>query len=732
MTLANKQLPALYNGVSQQPTTVRLPSQAEEQINCLGTVIDGVRKRPPTRFVAKLTSGSLDGAFIHEINRDITERYTVVLTNGDLKVYGSDGSAKTVAFPYGKDYLTAALPKEQFACITVADYTFVVNKTSVVTMDDAGDDTVVDPTDYWWLNRVAREGDGLGGTISYVLRQALQQQYLANTPGGTFRGVRQSLQDLPETPIEGDIYQIQGTTESAFVSYYVRRNGGVWDECVAPNLKNKITATTMPHALVRKADGTFEFGPFSWAVRVVGDEQTNRNPSFIGRAIRDVFFYKNRLGMCVDENLVLSRAGDFGNFYRLTVLDLLDDEVVDVGASETKVTKLSFAVPLNSDMMAFSDQVQFRVNHGDVVRPGSVSLDVSTQFVMKTTVRPEPIGTDVYFVAEKDQYATILEYFVDDKENNHDAADITAHVPRYIPAGVHRLAGSATHDMLFVLTDGAQARIYVYKFYWTEDEKKAQSSWSYWELSPGVKVLSAVVQSDELVLVTQRSDGAYLERMRLDTGAQVSDLPMQIYLDLQASVQGTYLPVENKTQFDLPFAPVQSKFRLVRGGGFTGMAGAMVPADTFEWVDANTVKVVGDYSAGPCWAGEVYEARYTFSAQYPKDSQDTPILGARMTINSYTIYFVDTAYFKTEVAPYGVEAGVESVVPSHFSEFDGKTLGESYLTLGTPVFKTDKYRFGVFGEASKARVSLVNDTPYASTWQSAEYEANINVRSRTV
>jgi len=101
--------------------------------------------------------------------------------------------------------------------------------------------------------------------------------------------------------------------------------------------------------------------------RRVGDLTTNPNPSFVGRQIRDVFFYRNRLCLTVDENVTMSRVGDFGNFYRLTVTALLPDETIDIATSETQVTPLNFAVPMGGELMVFSDEVQFRINHAGVV-----------------------------------------------------------------------------------------------------------------------------------------------------------------------------------------------------------------------------------------------------------------------------------------------------------------------------------------------------------------------------
>lgn len=723
--LISQQISGLYNGVSQQPPTIRLPSQCEAQVNAWGTVVDGLCKRAPAIHVKRLTTSNLESAYLHVINRDVTERYLVVVSHRSIQVYDMDGNAKSVDFPEGTDYLQVPSGKradEVFALVTVADYTFVVNKAVQVQLSDVGADLVAPSSNYFWLNR--QSDDGVGS--------ATQMQYPPNL-GGFYRGSRQSLQDLPETANEGDIYMIQATGENSFVPYYVRRTGGVWAETVKPGLKNRINEKTMPHALVRRPDGTFVFAPFSYAPRRVGDYTTNPHPSFVGRTINDVFFYKNRLAFAVDENVVFSRAGDFGNFYRLTVLDLLDDEVVDVAASETKVTKINHAVPLAGSLMLFADQVQFRLNDGPVLTPTSVSLDVATQYEMVQTVRPEPLGADVYFASENGPWAIIREYFVKDDTNSTDAVDVNNHCPRYIPSGVRRLTGSSEHDILFVLTRGAKNRVYVYKFYWANQTERMQGAWSYWEFLPADDVLTAAVLDDYLYLVVRRPDGTYLERMSLHRGDTAPGLSHQVYLDRRVEVTGTWLEVEGKTEFVLPY-PVEeahrSRFRLVRGAAFIGASGALVDPSQYTWVNDYTVKVTGNFGGRACFAGMAYTMRYTFSEQMVRNSQNQAVTTGRLQLRTWTVYYTDTAFFRTEVAPYGGAPEVEAVVPAKMAEFSGKTLGDLSLQIGEPAFHTGSYSFQVYGNSTVAKVSLVNDSHLASNFQSAEWEGFYQNRAR--
>ena len=82
MPLISRNISNLIGGISQQPEILRLENQATAQVNGFSGVVEGLKKRPPTDYVAKISSSSLTSAYIHTINRDTSERYIVVLTNG--------------------------------------------------------------------------------------------------------------------------------------------------------------------------------------------------------------------------------------------------------------------------------------------------------------------------------------------------------------------------------------------------------------------------------------------------------------------------------------------------------------------------------------------------------------------------------------------------------------------------------------------------------------------------
>src|SRR5690606_23981077 len=144
------------------------------------------------------------------------------------------------------------------------------------------------------------------------------------------KGRIQRFSELPARAVNGFVVEVTGDQTSSFDNYYVRYEAdssggdGVWKETVAGDEYDSLDKTTMPHALIREADGTFTFKPLEWEKRKVGDLESNPFPSFVDRKINDVFFHRNRLGFISDENVVFSKAGDYFNFFRGTATATLD------------------------------------------------------------------------------------------------------------------------------------------------------------------------------------------------------------------------------------------------------------------------------------------------------------------------------------------------------------------------------------------------------------------------
>ena len=166
MALVSKSIPNFINGISQQPPSLRLASQGEVQENGYSDIVEGLKKRPPTKFKRKLNTGSpasstyltateLATAHIHTYKRSATEQFTVILVPATPKLYVYDiegnlryesgvasWSATGSQIATNSDaatlsaYFGTSLNNQQVTATSVADYTFYVNKEKVVTRNE--------------------------------------------------------------------------------------------------------------------------------------------------------------------------------------------------------------------------------------------------------------------------------------------------------------------------------------------------------------------------------------------------------------------------------------------------------------------------------------------------------------------------------------------------------------------------------------------------------------------
>ena len=600
MPLISRNISNLIGGISQQPEILRLENQATAQVNGFSGVVEGLKKRPPTDYVAKISSSSLTSAYIHTINRDTSERYIVVLTNGAISVYDINGVAKTVvAQTNATNYLATSTPRSDFRCLTVNDYTFIVNKSQTVVMDSATSTAkveqaiyqvtqgvnstkysiTIDSTTYSFTSsnsntEAIRDGlfSAIGTVSGYTFTKIGNSSFKVVKASGTLAvsssdgyGDKasqiiydsvQNFSDLPATGIDGQVVEVQGDASTNFDNYWVKwiDSTSVWEETLKPAITYRLDYDKMPLLLIRTADGAFrltqadgstytisgtDYTVPAWGDRLVGDLDSAPNPSFVDTKINDIFFFNNRLGVIADENVILSRSSEFFEFFAETVTDVLDTDLIDINVSHTKVSVLRSAIPFDEDLLLFSDQTQFILSGGASLTPANVTVNVTTEYENVTgSVAPVGAGSNVFFGYERGNYLGVREYYLESDGETNTGEDITANVPKYIPSNVFKFALASNENILVALSSTSTEvnNLYVYQWFYA-DAKRLQSSWHKWSFgtSSNVTILNVDFIGSTLYLLMQRSDGVYIETMNIAPAAVDASASYLTHLDRKIS-----------------------------------------------------------------------------------------------------------------------------------------------------------------------------------------------------
>ena len=570
----------------------------------------------------------------------------------------------------------------------------------------------------------------------------------------------QSFVDLPPYAPHGFIAKVNGDPESAADDYYVEFvcnageggfGNGYWRETLGVKeetnflgqglgrpvgLEKSFDFATMPHILIRKADGNFEFRQangsgnfpdFKWADRKVGDDETNPFPSFTNKKISNIFLHRGRLGLTADESVVMSSANEFFNMHRTTMTTVLDGDPIDTDVAFRKVSLIRHAIPFNQNLILFSDTDQFALSGSPNLTPVTARIIPITSYENVIDAIPVPAASSLFFGFNHGNFAGVRELFPTDS-TNFDALDITEAVPAYIPGKIRQFASSTDENIIAVLSSTETSSIYIYRYYEVgsgSQKRKIQSAWSRFTFGSDANIRHISFMDEDLFLMIQRTDGLHLEKMRIETKLVDTGLNFRAMLDRRITYAGTdgtitasFSASTGNTTFTFPYAKrVRNLDGLINNGVRVNVV--TQPSD-----GGNTLVCEGDLTSNTIFFGEAYEMDYEFSTAYLRTSSQTagqqPIVTGRYQLRFGNIIHEDTGFFTVEVASPNRDTAV--------STFSGVVVGQDptdALNLSDGTF-----RFPILLKNTDATINIKNDSPFPSKFMAAAFEASYNTKVR--
>ena len=609
-------VPSLIQGISQQTPTLRPPGYIEDGLNLYGTTIEGLARRPPSSFVTLIAS-LVDPKAYHWSDRDESERYLVVADEGILKVFNFNGDAQSVSAPDGWDYVgdgsslgfltindytfvwdrnkTVALGTETetgttpegMAFIRQGDYgcaykvnigypvespTWLFGNTTVSATDVAdiqpdnvaaeiasslvanlGADWEVEHKGHVvWVRRVDGEDflmtahDSATGRNIIAIKDRVTKFSDLSTIGRNDLHIR----------ISGDEANDKDDWYAKFVTTGGEDLGeGFWKECPKPGTKIALDAATMPHVLVREADGTFTFREADWGKRVAGSETSHPPPSFVGKKIAGMGAGKSRLEFFGPNLWATSRAADLFNLWPLSAQLQVDTDPIDVSPPYPRPYTLRGSAEFQKGLILFADNVQFIVSSGDIFGPKTIAVKPLSTFNLDPTRGLFGLQQDRVLCALKREKHTGLMTFRTPSQSLSDMVfdESSAVVPALMPGAAEWIAASATENSHVMKVAGSD---YLYSYKETEDAGRIiQSAWQPWSFPGRVPVTGHFVGTD-LHLVLRDAEGVFsLERISLRPLAS-DQLTWDIFLDRRAELtEGAFEASGSDTEVTLPWTP---------------------------------------------------------------------------------------------------------------------------------------------------------------------------------
>ena len=778
------------SGVSQQPPQMRAPEQLEEQTNCYSSETDGLIKRPPLVQKGILKNLSLDengDYYFHLIDRGDGEKHIVIADKDKLYVYGIDkttGEAVEAAQFNTSDYpyLSSEHPQQDLRMLTIADHTFILNKTKQTAMTDA------------------KTSPGIGGYLINILSGHYGRTYSVTVDytgdnSDTEKNVRSSVTFQYATPdgSAGDHSVYIGTDKIAgqlaaqarAVGFTKVQQSGSWlllQEFTKGDYPGKTTAETK-FLGITVTDGTDNsaaigiadsvpkcsqlpmYGPDGYYVCVKGDASSHADDYYVmfsKEKSRWVEVPKGNLPYQIDAStmpLLLKSLGN--NKFELAKAVWDERECGDdksnpppsfIGHTLSDIflfrSRLGFVSEENVILSESGSYFNFWMTTAtEIVDTDPLDLTVSypsivrlthavvfqeallSEYSCDTTVRPTAAGERIYYTARRGGYNIVRElYATGTIEDAKLTNDITSHIPAYLSAPLYCVWENTTENFLIFLSETERDTVYLYKYLFL-DGQRIQSAWSKWMFA-GTFIKGAGFIGNTLYLLYAYKDIQNASAIigTVSTASHTMDeedkgFSSRVYLDSKRRI-------EDRAKFTLSTLEHLPYYKQVKDGTLElqimDVDGSLYPLGVNNLTETDvllkTVKL-------PYAIGISYEAKAVLSPIYVRDEQHDmrAVTQGRLQIDHVNIDYSGTGIFDVDV--------IRNNSIHQVTRMTGRITGEITAKNNSPIpleYSSGVFRVPVHSDTTNARIEIISKNPYPFNITGASWEGRYYAPMRRI
>ena len=333
------------------------------------------------------------------------------------------------------------------------------------------------------------------------------QVFVDFTSGGALDG-HYTLASVPSSTTFTFATSASGTIAgSSTMTFTPARFGeGVWEEVAAPGINVELDDDTMPLQLKfvdagtyainggssrTYSNGVFQFSYPDWGIRDVGDDITNSAPSFVGYPIQKMMFFRNRIAMLSEENVILSRTNDYLNFWVKTAMAISNADPIDLQSSSTFPTKLYDAVEAPAGLVLFSANEQFLLSSGAeaLLTPETAKVSYLSSYAFNPDTLPFSLGTTIGFINSTAKNGRFYEMAGVTTREEPTVLEQSKVIDKLFPSNITLATASTENNIILFGIDStlhtASNEIWGYKWF-EQGQKRVQSAWFRWTMPNNV------------------------------------------------------------------------------------------------------------------------------------------------------------------------------------------------------------------------------------------------------
>jgi len=543
---------------------------------------------------------------------------------------------------------------------------------------------------------------------------------------------------LPNMCRHGYIVKVANARMSDEDDYYLQFQGennldgtGSWVECALPGITK--TLTNMPLVIQRTAlanqgtsseIATFTIKQFTYAERRVGDTITNPMPTFVGKRINKVLFFRNRLAILAGENVILSRPGSLGepDFFIESALTVSASDPIDISAASMFPSEIFDGIEINAGLLVFSTNQQFLLSTDDtVLNPDTAKLRSVSTYNYNKDVPPISLGTTISYIDNSGKYSRVNEMANTSREGEPDVVEISKLVPSLLPKDIDLLTNSRENNIILLAkSNDSNCFVYGYK-YLAIGDKKQQQAWFKWKLNNPLKYHFIVnddyyfvdtddflqsiklVQSDEEPSITQ-DDVNYL--IHLDNHTDISGGSYNATTNLTTFSSVSWMPQVTTPNYELAIVDINSSA--------TRIARYAKPTAT----STTSFTVPGDWSGVTLKIGYLYEYLVEFPRIYPtkvSGEKSFSDVNSSLILHRLKLHFGKIGLYETNLKRLGK--------PDYPDVYDSNDLDE-YQVSDAPYLEEHIQTIPVYEKNKNVDIILKSSHPAPATLRAMAWEGD--------
>ena len=570
-------------------------------------------------------------------------------------------------------------------------------------------------------------GNGLYLTKSSAFNIEIVEDDLMRNMGSSVNDVTL----LPKQCKHGYIVKVSNARMSDEDDYYLRFEGendrdgtGSWTECAKPGIVTSFT--NMPIVIQRTATTTFTVKQFTYADRAVGDDETNPIPSFVGKRINKVLFFRNRLAFLAGENVVLCRPGTVGvpNFWSETALVVSPNDPIDIACSSTFPSELFDGIDINTGLVVFSTNQQFLLSSDDtVLNPDTAKLRSIATFNYNKKVAPISLGVTIAYLDNSGKFSRFNEMANIAREGEPNVVEQSKVIPTTISKDVDLLTNSRENQIVAIGKTGSDTVIGFR--YLNVGDKRQQSAWFKWKFNNPLTYHFII--NDEYFFL---DSDYFLQSMRLvqketDPSITQDNVEFLLHVDNHTTISGgsfsaatnlttfssvSWLPSVTSPNYDLVI--VDTNTASTRVGRYAK------PTLT----SSNSFTVPGDWSGVTLTIGYIYEYSVKFPRLYYTKTEGQRFLSdvnSSLVVHRVKFHFGKIGLYETTL---------ERVGKTDYTEVYESTILDEYDVSDAPYLDEYIQTVPVYEQNTNVDITLKSSHPAPSTLRAMTWEGYYSPR----